>query len=322
MYGAATGCYVRVPFTVAGDPADYTFLTLKARYDDGFVAYLDGVELWRAGCSGTPTRNSTAASHEADAVEPFYTDQHAGVLRSGQNILAIHAMNVSTTSTDLLIHFSLEAGERSSVPGGGVSPAARRYTGPVTLDRSVRVKARARGGAAWSALNEAVFAVGPVAQSLRLSEIMYHPAATGNPDDPNTEFIELTNIGAGSINLNLVKLTDGVEFVFPDFDLAPGGYCLVVKDLAAFTARYGPGLPVAGRYAGSLSNSGERVELCDAADTVIHSFRFEDHWFDATDGGGFSLTLKDPRTADPAALGDKSLWQPSASAGGSPGTGG
>jgi hypothetical protein len=205
------------------------------------------------------------------------------------------------------------------MPGGGVSPAALRYKGPVTLDKSVRVKTRARSGAVWSALNEAVFAVGPVAQSLRLSEIMYHPADTGNRDDPNTEFIELTNVGAGSVNLSLVKFTDGVEFVFPDFDLAPGGYCLVVKDLAAFTARYGPGLPVAGQYTGSLSNSGERIELCDAAGEVSHSFRFEDHWFDSTDGGGFSLTLKDPRTADPAALGDKSLWRPSANPGGSPG---
>jgi hypothetical protein len=58
MYGTATGCYVRVPFTVADDPNDYTFLTLKARYDDGFVAYLNGVELFRAGCSGAPRRGT------------------------------------------------------------------------------------------------------------------------------------------------------------------------------------------------------------------------------------------------------------------------
>jgi hypothetical protein len=167
MYGAAAGCYLRVPFTVSGDPNDYTFLTLKVLYDDGFVAYLNGVEMCRAGCSGTPRWDSTAdASHEADAVEPFLTDRHVGVLRSGQNILAVHVLNVSTTSSDLLIHFSLEGAERSPMPGGAVSPAAFRYTGPVTLDRSVCVKARARSGAVWSALSEAAFTVGPAAQSL------------------------------------------------------------------------------------------------------------------------------------------------------------
>jgi hypothetical protein len=53
--------------------------------------------------------------------------------------------------------------------------------------------------------------------------------------------------------------------------------------------------------------------------TVIHDFRFEDNWFDITDGLGFSLTVKDPGTADPNAYDDKALWRPSAKAGGSPG---
>ena len=50
-------------------------------------------------------------------------------------------------------------------------------------------------------MNEATFAVGPVAENLRISEIMYHPIETGSPDDPNAEFIELTNIGTETINL-------------------------------------------------------------------------------------------------------------------------
>ena len=96
------------------------------------------------------------------------------------------------------------------------------------------VKARVLSGTTWSALNEAVFAVGPVAQSLRISELMYHPLDTGNPNDPNTEYIELTNIANQSINLNLVRFTKGIDYTFPSFDLPAGGYCLVVKDLAAF----------------------------------------------------------------------------------------
>jgi hypothetical protein len=166
-----------------------------------------------------------------------------------------------------------------------------------------------------------VFAVGPVAQSLRISEIMYHPLDTGKPGDPNTEYIELTNIGAETINLNLVRFTNGVDFTFPSYPLAPGGYCLVVKDAAAFNARYGAGLPVAGQYVGSLNNAGETLELVDAAGTVIHDFRYEDNWFDITDGLGFSLAVRDPKTADPNVMGQEGLWRPSSQLGGTPGFG-
>jgi hypothetical protein len=161
-------------------------------------------------------------------------------------------------------------------------------------------------------LNEAVFAVGPVAQNLRISEIHYHPA-----DDPNAEFIELTNVGSQSINLRLVHFAKGITFTFPSFELAPGGYCLLVRDLAAFAAVYGDKLPVVGQYAGSLDNAGEKIELLDAVGQIIQSFEYEDNWFDLTDGMGFSLTMRDPRTGDP---GSKNAWRPSALAGGSPGT--
>jgi hypothetical protein len=42
-----------------------------------------------------------------------------------------------------------------------------------------------------------------------------------------------------------------------------------------------------GQYAGSLSDGGERIELVDALDTVIHSFSYRDDWYDITDGRVF-----------------------------------
>ena len=162
--------------------------------------------------------------------------------------------------------------------------------------------------------------MGPVAQGLRISELMYHPLDTGNPNDPNTEFIELTNIANQSINLNMVQFTKGIDYTFPSFDLPAGGYCLVVKDLAAFQVKYGSKLPVVGQYAGSLDNGGEHVEFVDAAGEVIESFTYDDNWFKTTDGLGFSLTVKDPKTTDANSLNDKNAWRPSTSVGGSPGT--
>jgi hypothetical protein len=321
MSGKNTTCYIRIPFTIAADDLPrVNALTLRILYDDGFVAYLNGTEVQRQGFNGTPTWNSRAsASHTAGAT-PAELDVSGslGSLHAGDNILAIHLMNRNTTDNDVLMWAELLAG-LTPVGGIPVAPTAAEYTGPIHLQASTPVKARTLSGGAWSALNEAVYAVGPVAQSLRISEIMYHPEDTGNPDDPNTEFIELTNIGSQTIHLNLVRFTNGVDFTFPDIALEPGGYTLAVKDATAFSAKYGPGLPIAGTYSGSLDNGGERIRLEDALGEPILDFEYKDGWYRSTDGQGCSLVLPDPKTTDPADYADKVSWRASHSQGGSPG---
>ena len=320
MYGERTGCYVRIPFGFTGNTKDVQRLTLRVRYDDGFVAYINGVEVARRNFAGAPAWNSYADAINPDTsaanLESIDIPNIASVLRRGNNLLAIHAMNASETSSDFLISADLVADE-------AVQPETPievdRYSGPIVLTESARVKARALIAGRWSAISDAVFAVGPVAGSLRISELMYHPLETGDPNDPNSEYVELTNIGADAINLNFVRFTDGIDFTFPSFELTPNGYCLVVRDLGGFEAKYGVDLPVAGQYAGALSNAGERVELQDAAGRVIHGFTYDDDWFSLTDGLGPSLTLKDPVTVDPNALDDPSVWRPSTGADGSPG---
>ncbi len=327
MYGRNASCYIRIPFEASVDSLnEVSSLLLMVRYDDGFVAYLNGQEVQRALFDGVPAWNSSATSshNDGDAVnfETFDISAHIDKLKRGPNLLAIHGLNAGTTSSDFLISVELAAvkGATGGLPTG-VSPTAIHYESPIPLSASARIKARVLSGTTWGALNEAVFAVGPVAESLRISEIMYHPADAGDANDPNTEYIELTNIGVQTINLNLVKFTDGVDFTFPSFELAPGGYCLVARDVSAFERKYAPDLPVAGQYAGNLSNAGERVELQDAVGNVILSFQFDDRWFNSTDGGGFSLAVADPVTTDPNDLSDKSVWRPSTQMGGSPGAG-
>jgi hypothetical protein len=316
MFNINGGCYIRIPFVVTS--ANFSNMILKVRYDDGFIAYLNGAEIARRNFTGTPLWNSVASASNPDesaiAQTTIDVSDAAGLVWEGTNVLAIHAMNASIDSTDFLFSVEVAAGEISQ---GGVSPTAIAYTGPVSLSRSTLVKTRAYDGK-WSALNEAVFAVGPVAQSLRISEVMYHPEETGDPGDPNTEYIELTNTGSQAIDLNFVRFTKGIDYTFPSFSLPAGGYCLLVKSIAVFEARYGASLPVVGQYAGVLSNAGERVELVDAAGGVIQSFEYTDEWFDLTDGMGFSLTVRDPRAAD---LGSRDAWRPSAYSGGSPGQG-
>jgi hypothetical protein len=78
-------------------------------------------------------------------------------------------------------------------------------------------------------------------------------------------------------------------------------------------------LPVIGEYTGSLSNSGEWVELRDAADHIVHRLQYQDDWYDVTDGDGYSLTVNDPEQTSSEMLPDKNLWHPSVVFGGTPG---
>jgi hypothetical protein len=317
MYTKNSTCYIRAPFVSSDSPDDFDFLTLRIRRDDGFVAYLNGAEVARRNFTGTPRWNSSANGSTSDSIAAQFEDIDISAwlsyLRKGNNLLAIQGLNTSTTSSDFLISFELVAGKSPAAGGGSMSPGAIRYSGPITLAGSALVRARALRGTTWSALNEAAFAVGPVADNLRVTEIMY------NPPDPNEEFVELTNAGAETIDLNLVSFTDGIDFTFPSLDLSPGEYVVVVRDKGVFEARHGGGVNIAGQYSGSLNNAGERISLQDAIGQTILNFRYGDGWRSITDGEGFSLTVKDPTTPDPAGWDEKDSWRASAYAGGSPG---
>jgi hypothetical protein len=324
MSGKNGSCFIRIPFTVsAADLGSITSLALKMLYDDGFVAYLNGVELYRTAFTGTPAWNSRANSSRDAGTTPTSFDVTGllGELRSGDNLLAIQGMNSSNNSNDLLISVELVATQSSGPVASGLASGVLEYKGPIALARSADVKARVQSGSAWSAVNEAVYGVGPVASSLRVSEIMYHPQDTGNPDDPNTEFIELTNVGSAAINLSLVRFTKGIDFTFGDVVLQAHAFVVVVRDARAFAAKYGSGVAQAGVYAGSLDNAGERIRLEDATGEEIQDFEYKDGWYKSTDGQGYSLVVKAPETADPATLSDKAQWRASLGLGGSPGRG-
>ncbi|MBA7487128.1 hypothetical protein ES707_22690 [subsurface metagenome] len=319
MYNKSPTCYIRIPFVSDGGADDFDSMTLRVRYDDGFVAYLNGTEVARRNFTGTPAWNSSASAQNSDSAAVSFEDidisDFLSALRTGNNILAIHGLNISTSSTDFLISVELLAGKNSITNGETtLPPEVFQYTGPITLTHSVHVKARVLRGGEWSALNEATFAIGPVADNLCITEIMYHPY------DPNAEYIELQNVGTETINLNLVKFTNGIDFTFPNIELARNEYILVVQDRNAFEARYGPGLNIAGQYSGGLNNAGERIVLEDAIGQTILDFRYKDGWRSITDGDDFSLTVIDPANTNPDSWNDKDSWRASAYPGGSPGT--
>ncbi|HUV64536.1 MAG TPA: lamin tail domain-containing protein, partial [Sedimentisphaerales bacterium] len=320
MYGRNTTCYIRIPFTFAG-PGDFKSLILNIRYDDGFIAYLNGTEIARRNFDGTPAWNSSAAAARPDSeavhLESIDVSAFLGTLQQGDNLLAIHGLNFSATDAGFLISAELVADTDDSK--GDLPPPVTQYVNPIALTVSARVKARTLRLNTWSALSEAVFAVGPVAENLRITEIMYHPQAPADAHDPNEEFIELMNVGAETINLNLLRFTEGVDFTFPSLDLAPAQRTVVVEDRSAFESRYGRRANIAGQYSGRLNNAGERIRLEDAVGRTILDFSYKDDWRPMTDGEGFSLAVIDPTNPDLSSWDQKDAWRASARAGGSPG---
>lgn len=102
--------HLRKRFTV-DDPAEITLILLHVDYDDGFVAYLNDVEIARAmiGTPGDhpPYDQPTAGEHEALMYqglppEVFHVAlDPAGLLRPGTNVLAIQAHNIALDSSDM-----------------------------------------------------------------------------------------------------------------------------------------------------------------------------------------------------------------------------
>ncbi len=313
MYTVNTSCYIRIPFQYSGQAIAQ--LILRLRYDDGFVAFINGREAVRDRVNTTSPLdwNTNASSNRPDneAITPTDFDISAMIpqLRTGTNILAIQGLNETSTSSDFLITASLIAKVKSP---GTPSADATAYAAPVALTKSTEVKARVFTGTEWSALNDAIFAVGPVKDSLRVTELMYHPI------DPNTEYVELKNISSSSINLNLVKFTKGIDFTFDNETLAAGDHIIVVKDITVFEAKYGTGRNIAGQCSGSLDNGGERIRLEDAIGNVILDFEYKDGWRSITDGDGYSLTIINPANPDTNSWSYKDSWRASAYVNGSP----
>ena len=110
VMATANSMYVRVPFTVdAATLASLSTLTLKMKYDDGYVAWLNGTEIARRSAPTTVTYNALAtAARNSDlqctTFENVDVTSYRSLLTStGNNVLAIQVMKSSASDLDLLV---------------------------------------------------------------------------------------------------------------------------------------------------------------------------------------------------------------------------
>jgi hypothetical protein len=324
--GKNTTAYLRYPFSITSNAA-YQRMVLRMRYDDGFVAYLNGKEISRTNAPEILTWNAQAGGkHDDDAAVQFVdfdVSEHVRLLRNGPNVLAIHALNDYLASSDMLMEPQLAAG---IVESGSA----------VAIDASAAlpdIVARANIGRRWSQIARLATRSNGIlanAGNVALSEIHYHPAdpteaekAAGHTDANAFEFIELANTSEVPINLAIAQITGGISVVIVPGSsalLPPKGRCVLVNDRAAFVARYGTSATIAGEFTGNLANSGDTIQLVDANGTLIHKVRYSDKapWPKEADGDGPSLVLRSPDARADLSL--PGSWKASATIGGTPGT--
>ncbi|MDB4519147.1 CotH kinase family protein [Akkermansiaceae bacterium] len=326
MDGENTSAYLRLEFNL-DDASVYDVMRLKMKYDDGFIAYLNGVPIAQENAPGNPVWNSVATARHTDgeAVNfvTFEVNGQVGNLVDGTNVLAVHGLNDGIGSSDFLITPELEVGQ-SAVSDG------------LTLTESTLITARTLDGSDWSAPAEAYFLVDTVpanASNLVISELHYRPAdvdasemTAGFTDRDDFEFLELMNSGTQTIDLSGVKFITGITFDFATAGLRtlePGVRLLIVNDLAAFQQRYGMAFSnqIAGEYTGNLSNDGELITMVDASGTTTHAFTYNDQlpWPEGPDGDGFTLVLIDPSQQPVLDHAAPASWHASGTVGGSPG---
>jgi hypothetical protein len=321
--------YARMEFNFKNKASNVNAVTLKMKFDDGFVAYLNGFEIARANAPETLVWNSRATrSHkdsEAIIFEDFSVANGSEIVREGRNVLAIQGMNTSSGGSDFFILPELDINET-------LAP------NPLPINKSTLVTSRtaeeANGRIYWSPPKSVYFVVGEdrgAEANLVVSEIMYHPAApselekaAGFTNQDDFEWVELQNISDKQVNLFESSFLAGIGFNFRGADrvtLGPEEVILLVSNKEAFEFRYGGGLPVAGSYSGRLDNNGEHLLLSDFSQSVIKDFRYQDAspWPEQADGQGFSLELVSPFSNSDH--NEATSWTASLVVGGTPGVG-
>lgn len=106
-----TAC-LRVPFEIA-DPDAVSSLRLRMRWDDGFIAFINGVEIARDSAPDPAAWNALGTLNRVEGLNESWTDYviPAGSmpLNAGTNLLALHGFNITAGSSDFLLLPVLEA---------------------------------------------------------------------------------------------------------------------------------------------------------------------------------------------------------------------
>ncbi len=241
VVGVTPSLYTRIVFTATQAQAlDTAALQLAINYDDGFVAYINGVEVARSANMQTPNtftpRTAVASSASNFAtVSNLTLDLANRLLVPGNNVLAIQVHNTSISDPDIAVKADLRT-------GGGTLLVANNAT-------------------QWKYL------VGTQEPVLDLDG-----AIEDNPDLPESvvDWVELHNNGIADVSLNGWTLTDSsndpTQWSFPNVTIPAGGFLVVMCDGENITVP-GPNGYLHTNF--KIDADGEFLGLYNASGTLI-----------------------------------------------------
>jgi len=112
MQSVNPSAYLRTRFQV-DDPQAISGLLLKMRFDDGFVAYVNGQLVASTNAPEAAQWNDAAVNQHADDLavqfETFDISAFRNALVAGENVLAIHGLNFGISSSDFLMGPEIDA---------------------------------------------------------------------------------------------------------------------------------------------------------------------------------------------------------------------
>ena len=214
---------------------------LNISYDDGFVAWINGVEVARKNAPELPSWDSLASitqSAEVNIPLESFTD-----LFRSENILAIQGLNKTADDSDFRLSATI-TGEAGGIIAGFMP-------------------APSPGAANTNAL---------LASGLIINEIH------SDPTDSKirfTEFVEIYNPLSKVVDVGQWSLTGGVAYTIPTGTLIqPGGY-LVIGENPAHLLTFYFFRGALGPWTGSVGNEKDGIVLRDRSLTVVDRVNYE-----------------------------------------------
>ena len=136
MLDVNASLWVRTEFDI-DDPAQLDSLRLQLRYNDGFVAYINGQEVVRSNAPNDLAWNATATAkrslRDSAKVVSVNLSEHLEKLQAGSNVLAVHGLNVSAADEDFLLEPVLATAGTQSVERFFLEPSPGQPNGEGVL---------------------------------------------------------------------------------------------------------------------------------------------------------------------------------------------
>ncbi|MGN0877453.1 MAG: CotH kinase family protein [Kiritimatiellia bacterium] len=279
-----TTYYFRKAITLPEGAEKLTTLKAALDCDDGYVAYVNGVEVGRDQVGSTVYEAFSTATDMGEKSATFTFP--AGTLKSGVNVIAVEVHQCNATSSDAWWDLALSSLKPGN-PAGGLSVPPEGLT--VTM--SVLV------GEEWSPINTVVvkgeMPKSTPAEALRLAAVYSSTLDDGTKagDGDGSEFVVLTNVTEGVVSLANVKLVAwnsakkteadaSLTIAFSEATEIMPGQSLTLDKATWFGAK------------GKLTNSEVGIKLY-ADDVCIQEARVDASWWNsACDGTGAYFVAK------------------------------